>query len=850
MKKHRLLFFLLYLGIFLFTLTAEEVNIVVTDRDLEIPLEGVRIIETTTGIETYTDFNGEAVLSIPDSIDRVVIVAELIGYEDKKTLVKDFETTLTLKMLMEGVLEGQELVIEVEAIGETDEEVGVSTVIEKEIIKASSKMGIIEDVINAVKLLPGVSYSGSFGAYLSVRGSDPDGVTAVQDGFVVKYPYHWGGAFSIFNPNIVESVKFSTGVFSSKYGQATSGLLDVTTVSPTEGFKFNTISSTSTLEAFLQLPFGVNQEFGVLGGARLTNYDLILKAADITATAIESETLLEMLSAISRAPYIYDFYLKIVYRPNPRFEWYVNGFWGNDGVGSAFSSDSVDTDTDVAFDFDFQYLNTDLFANTGVKILAGDNLLIHLLGGYEYWNSDIDVSITEYGSRFYSDAFLAEYGYLVAPGSESFFVDTESRYQSYTLKHGIQGRLDFDLSLSDRVLLQFGLGGHLDFTDNYGSGQFWTIAIGDSGPVYRKLTFENQAENNRLLNSFLYANSELSIIPELLAVDIGCRLDHSFLMGENDFSLNTYPVPGPRLNLTFTPPWSNNFFLDNTFSIGSGLFSKNPFESVAINAGLGLEDFEIAIPKTFMNLIGWETSFPLGFRFKIEAYYKFIFDRFYSNSVINESTDEQETRIHNDGIGHAGGFDFLLDRKTSRHFDGLLSYSFIYARYYYPEADGVKSAINPREEWYFPSFHRYHTLHLLLNIKPVRSMTLTVKLSFATGTPKTEFGEKEMFVGSIENPDGSTAVAEMYSRKSFYSDTLRQNISLPLDVKLSFNNFFKNSRLRWEGYIAVQDLLAPLLYSILPGENVNTSIWSGEDQAAPSAAFSIPLPSIGFELSY
>jgi len=838
------------LFLFILPLYAEDLSISVTDRDLEIPLEGVRIIETSTGIETFTDYDGEAVLSVPDNLERAVLVAELIGYEDKKVLVKDFAEPLILEMLMEGVLEGEELVIEVEAVGETDEEVGVSTVIEKEVIQASSKMGIIEDVMNAVKLLPGVSYSGSFGASLSVRGSDPDGVTAVLDGFVVKYPYHWGGAFSIFNPNIVESVKFSTGVFSSKYGQASSGLLDITTVSPTEGFKFNGVSSTSTLEAFLQYPFGRNREFGVLGGARLTNYDLALKFVDITSSAFNWETLQEMLSAISRAPYIYDFYLKTVYRPDQKFEWYVNGFWGNDGVGSAYADASIDTDTDVFFDFDFRYLNIDLFVNTGVKILAGDNLLIHFLSGYEYWESDIDASITEYGTRFYSDPFLEEFGYLVPPGTDSFFVSTESKYQSSTLKHGVQERLDFDFSVSSRVLLQFGLGSYIDFTDNSGSGQFWTIDQGENGPVYRKLTFENKAEDNRIINSFLYVNSEISLIPDLLSSDFGCRVDHSYLAGEDDFSLNTYPVPGPRLNITFTPPWKNSFFLDNTFSAGTGLFSKTPFESMELNKDLGIEDFEITIPKTFMNLLGWETSLPGGFRFKIEGYYKYIFDLFYYNNVINEDTNKQETLLHNDGKGHAGGFDFLLDRKTSRYIDGLISYSFIYARYYNPESDGTESSSSLRGVWYFPYFHRYHTLNLLINVKPIRSVTFTAKLSFATGTPKREYGEKEMFAGYIENPDGTTAVAEMYSRESFYSDTLRQNISLPLDVKLSVNNYFKNSKLRWSGYIAVEDVLSPILYRVLPRDSVNTSIWSGEDQAAPSAAFSIPLPSIGFELSY
>lgn len=846
-------YFLPGIFLFFFSLPAaygETVSIAVIDKDLEIPLEGVRLIETQSNTEVYTDSDGQAELTIDTSIGRAVVVAELIGYEDKKILVKEFDKPLTVEMIMEGLVIGEELVIEAEAIGESDEEVGVSTVIEKEVVQATAKIGVIEDVLTAVKLLPGVSYGGRFGTSLSVRGSAPDGVSAGMDGFIVKYPYHWGGAFSIFNPNIVETVKFSTGIFSAKYGQATSGLLEVTTVTPNDGLKYQANLSTSTVETFLQLPFGKRQEAGLFAGARLTNYDLTLAVLNKAADLYEPGTLKEMLAAVSRAPYIYDFYLKLNYRPADRFEWYVNGFWGNDGVSSAFEDASIDTETNIAYNFDFRYYNTDFFVNTGVRFLAGDNLFIHLLGGYEYWQSDIDGFIEEFGTHFYSDAFLEEYGALVPPGTESFSVSTESSYISSTLKHGIQGRLDFDLTPGDRFLLQFGLGTYLDLTDNTGSGSFWSIQYDDGVPVYRNIDFENTAEDNKLLNSFIYINSTLSLVPDLLEMEAGCRIDHSYLMGAEGFSLNTYPVPGPRFNLRLTPLREGSFFTSNTFSLGAGLFSKTPFETVDVNEEMGLNDFDIAVPKTFMSILGWETKLPLGFRFRIEGYYKYIYDRFYSNNVTNEETGDRETIIHNDGYGHAAGFDILFDKKTSRYFDGLISYSFIFARYYNPVSDGVTSARAPREQWYYPSFHRFNTLNLMMNIKPAVWMTVTATLSFATGTPKTEYDDKEMFVGYFEEPDGTTTAAEMYSRKSYYSDTLRSNISLPLDIKITFHNYFKKSKLEWEFYIAAEDILSPLLYELLPRDNLDTSLWNGDDRAAPSASFAIPIPSIGFQLSY
>jgi hypothetical protein len=831
------------------TLHAEQLVIRVLDRDIEIPLEGVRIVETQTGKETYTDASGEATLVFDLPGERAVIVAELIGYEDKKVLVKDFDAPLVIEMIMEGVLVGEELVIEAEAAGETDAEVGVSTVIEKEVIESSAKMGIIEDVINAVKLLPGVSYSGSFGTSLSVRGSAPDGVTAVMDGFVVKYPYHWGGAFSIFNPNIVESVKFSTGIFSAKYGQATSGILDVTTVTPNEGFKYQTIFSTSTFETFLQVPFGKQNQFGIFAGARLTNYDFTLTVLDAGADLFNDQTLKELLSGFSRAPYIYDFYFKTNYRPADKIEWYINGFWGNDGVSSAFDDIDIDFSTEVSYNFDFKYYNTDLFANTGIQFLPTDNLLIHLLGGYEYWKSDIDGFIEEFGTHFYSDAFLEEYGYLVPPGEDSFFVSTESEFESNVIKHGLQGSLDLDFTPSERVLLQAGLGTYFDITDNTGSGEFWSVEYDDDFPVYRKTGFENEAEDNKLLTSFIYANSSIFLVPDLLEMEAGVRLDHSYLMGAEGYDLNTYPVLGPRLRFTVTPPWEGPFFKKHVFSAGVGLFSKTPFEANEISENMGLEDFDVAMPKTVMTIIGWETGLAAGFRFKIEGYYKYIFDRFYTNSVLDEKTGLQEDIIHNDGIGHAAGFDLILDRRTSRYFDGLLSYSFIFARYLDPETDGIEDTSDPRGEWYYPSFHRFNTLNLLITSKPAAWVTFTTKLSFATGIPRLEYGDTEMFVGYFEEPDGTTTIAEMYSRRSYYSDTLRTNFALPLDIKVSFHNYFKDSKLEWEFYLAVEDVLSPLLYELLPEDDVDTNLWSGEDQESPSSSFSIPIPSIGFRLS-
>ncbi len=846
---------ILVLIISLFSLKVYALDIFVLDRDLEIPLEGVRIREADSGYETYSDFDGNAVIEIADSTSRAVIIAELIGYETRKQLITNFGDTLIIELLMEGVLEGQELVVEVEAIGETDEEVGVSTVIEKEIIQAAAKMGIIEDVMNAVKILPGVSYSGGFGSQMSVRGGDPSGLTAVMDGFVTKYPNHWGGAFSIFNPNIVESIKFSPGIFSVKHGQATSALLEINTIDPNDGLKYSGILSTSTLEGFYQTPLGKKDEFGLLAGFRLTNYDLALRAVELVGNTLGIKELTDTIAPISTAPYIYDFYLKALYEPTQTFKWHLNGFWGNDGIGVE-NVEIGDKTKEIANEFLFFYKNSDIFFNTGLKFLPTSDLLMNIVFGYEYWAYDLEADINEEGYREYSDEFLAdeEFASMIIPvGAAGYEVYTNTHIEQNNTKQSVQGRYDLDWSINDNYLLQFGFGTNLDITSTSQDSSMWVID--KKSLQYQNLTYAESADDTKNLTSFIYTNLNANLIPDLLKMDLGIRADHAYFMGEDDYTLNTYPEIAPRVNFVISPTIGNNIFKDNVFSIGSGVFNKNPFLNGGMDKDLGIEDFELVSEKTFTSVLGWETHLPGDIRFKIEGYYKYVYDRFYYNTV-TDLEGGQNPIMHFDGYGNVGGGDFLIDKKVSRYIDGLFSYTYVYARYQEPEDDnagGLSSAFGGNEtrgQDYYPSYHRFHTMNLLLNIKPTGNFTFTTKLTFATGNPKDEDGETTMFAAYVNDREGNAQVAEMYSRTSYYSETLRSNYSLPLDFKFSWHNYLKNTKYEWEIYLAIQDVLAPVMGMIQPSESTQTSQWSGDSEEAASSGFSFPIPSIGFSMSF
>ena len=263
---------------------------------------------------------------------------------------------------------------------------------------------------------------------------------------------------------------------------------------------------------------------------------------------------------------------------------------------------------------------------------------------------------------------------------------------------------------------------------------------------------------------------------------------------------------------------------------------------------MGLKDFDIPMPKSLCTVLGLELGFPLGFKFKLEGYYKYYFDRFYINT--DDSSGKREYLVHSDGIGHAAGFDILIERKISKYIDGWICYSFIFARYLNPASDNLESKTTmqgePTKTWYYPSYHRFHNLNIILNIRPRPWLTITPSLSFSTGIPKTDKGDIEMFAAELE--DGTWA--EMYARKQSYSDTLRTDFSIPFDLKIAFNCFFPKIKLRFEFYMAVEDLFV-FLYS--PNSNEKDfNKYTGEEQPSTAASYAmpIPIPSIGIKLNF
>jgi len=816
---------LLAMGQFLYS---ENIQLIFIDRDLDWPLEGVMVQIVGEEQVYYSDFEGKLTLELDTVSQRTVILAQYPGYDNLRYALKAGEDEIRLDMLISGVIEGEELVVERSVPGKSDETPGVSVVMDAEEMDTTANIGVVEDAMSSIKTLPGVGYAGGWNAMPSIRGGDPNELAAVLDGVYITFPYHWGGAFSIFNPNMTESVKLSHGIFSARYGKALAGILEVNSKDIYKDTRSDIIVSTSSTDLFVQTPISDKMDL-FLGGK---------------VTYLETVMFLSPDESITVPPYIRDFYGKWEYRPINPLKFYINAFVGSDGVGvdAQITSEGIN----MSQHFDYTYLNS--FIVLGAELARGADSLYQLSFGYNSNIMDTEFEMSYGGTREYSDAFVADYGSLpgVVAGAGYSLDGLSNEGESSTHMHQLQGRLQGDHSLNENHLLSWGLEEVFNFSDSserfYGfsdqyTGSSWELVFGE-------ITLNS--EGNKTTETAGYLTWEIGSDNTEIKGEVGVRGEH-FYVWNKDFDLKTYPVFSPRYQLSWKTLEDKGALDELSLSLGSGLFAHFPMEGAMIEKEWGLEDFSVGANRSFMQVLGTDIAFLNDWSFQLEGYYKYLYNRLYI--VIDNAASEQELDIHQDGTGHVGGFDLMLKKDINRYFDGYLSYSFIYSRLmnpYEPVSDS-ESAILPRgaplNQWYYPDYHRFHNANLVVNWHPAPGWTFTTSASFATGNPMREVGDVFFYPANYNG-----TIIERYQRDSNYSDSLRYPFTIPVDFRLSYKRYKKGSKWQEEFYIAVEDAFVNLY---TPQGNSSYNSFTGTE--TPSGAdfnIGIPIPSIGYKASY
>lgn len=828
-------------------LFADGLKITVMDKDLDFPLEGAKVsLDSDPKITEIADEDGNAVLSIPDSVSSGTIKAKFPGYRDGSVKFSSSDESVTIYMSIADVIEGKELVVNRAAPEKKEEKIGVATVMSKEQMHTTANIGIAEDCMASIRTLPGVSFSGAWGSEPSIRGGDPREAACLLDGMYTIFPWHWGGGVSIFNPSMTDTIKLSNGVFSAKYGRASAGLLEATTITPDyENFHLNAGFSTTCADAFAQVPFGKDVG-GLLLGAHVSYLDPVVWAFKKMGSSD--------LDSIKRAPYIRDVFMKTNLTPTPELFVSVIGFFGSDGLEMNQTEEKDGLKTKAIMDYDiYQALG-----GINVKYLANDKLLFHGNVAYNGMFEDMDMNVTESGSIKYNDEFVNKYGSEfpgVKNGGSYNIPELKSQMTEKIDNHLVSGRLESEIELNERNHLCVGVEETFSTAKTTEKQDGWTDIEINGKNLFRHVDFSSVSDGNCIYDHAAFLCWTFGNDNDLIQSELGVRGEFiSLKNSSDDFTLNFIPDVCPRASFTFTP-WRNiGEFEKISFTAGSGLFVSIPRETMILSKDMEIGSSDMHSNRAIFSVLGTNVDLESGWNFKLESYYRYYLSRIYAYSYTDESSNYQDVKFSADsnGKGHVFGIDSMIEKKAGGAWDGYLSYSFSWARMKNPA--GIKSGVyapnsmygDPLDEWYYPRYHRFHTLNLVSNWHFRKNWTFTVKGTFATGAPKDKVGDVGCYAARMD--DGT--VIQRYTRSSFYSDTLRNQISCPIDLRIAYEWKSNNDKTSWEFYFALQDVFVNL-YS--PKGEKSFNKYTGEmSDVAESADFNmgIPIPSVGMKVKF
>lgn len=815
------------------TIVMRNLELFVIDGDLEEPLIGAAVM-LTDGSRTETDGTGRAFVSVLPNAEAEIRVS-YPGYDERTLRVRPgtaarFDIVLYMST---GVMEHEELVVEgrrPEVRGESG-----SVSLGGERMATAARIGLIEDVMAAVKLLPGVGYTGLFDALPSIRGGQPTDLGASLDGFYIDNPYHWGGGFTIFDPQSIASARLFHGVFSVRYTRTVSGLLELKSKTPSREYAsldVNLSTSAAGFNASMPLPDfsrpDGNPRGAMMLAGKVSYWDPFVTFAKGLAKFV---TVLDPVKSVSTAPYIRSLTMLANYTVSPGLDLNLHGYAGGDGVEVMYDNLSGTGPLLTNSLIKFEWENLIAFLQSRLTFYPRPDMTVKALFGASY-NTEYYLSDTTY-KRDYGD-------------------DSQVVYTYDDATSGFQLRGDFDWDWGNNFL--FSAGAEEIVRDWYETVETNMTLADRYGNDYLRTTPEIR---NAGLMTGLYSLLEYRDPALRYAAEAGVRLDHFYLAGDG-FSVNSMPVLNPRVNLDYYPVRERGNIGLLTLSAGTGLFSSVDETAAEIAKEYGVKDFDLKQAKSSTTVAGLKLDFLGNWSLIFETYYKYVFDRMYRTSVADSSATGNATarRKYNfDGDAHIAGFDMMLQKLEGRFVDGWISYSFNWARYRDPlrseafsgasftDAFGSTRNSDRTGVWYYPYFHRFSNLNIVLNFKPRRDFSIYARTGFASGAPRFLVGEPNR----LEEP---TESGRLYTRNTRYSDSERSDPSIPLDLKFIWRFAYPGSRALTEVYVAVENAVS-LVYSPDPPTTFNPYT-GAEEPSGDITSFNLPIPmvSFGFRWSY
>lgn len=626
---------------------------VIDETGQPIEFATVRVVGTTLG--TNTDLKGMYELSVPKQ-DTIMVEFSCLGYSSvKRQLIKpEGSVTLNPKLYEKSTELAEVQVTEFKKQTNTMQGVDVST------LNLTPSVGgrSVEAVIST---MAGVSSKNEMSSQYMVRGGSYDENSVYINGIEVYRPQLISSGqqegLSVINPDMVNSVNFSTGGFNAEYGDKMSSVLDITYRQP-EAFE-------GAVSASLQggsLSIGASSnKFSMLHGARYKRNSSLLGSLE---------------SKGEYDPQYFDYQTYLVYKPSKKFN---VSFLGNVSINDyrfvpASRETSFGTSTNAkSFKVYFDGQEKDKFytyfgaLSLNYKLNKGNDFTLQ---GSAYQTNEL-VAYDIHGEYWLDEAGTSgEDGKGGELGVGKYHEHARNRLKIDVFNIALKG----NTSINNNNL-SYGVEMRREKTYDRSREWQWRDSAGYSLPhipeevnVIYNLSSSHDLSSTRFA-AYVQDTYKVMLDKGLLTINGGVRVSH--------WDFNKETLVSPRFSLGFIPERNNHLSL----RFAGGLYYQAPFYKEYRfdvygedgNAWINLNE-NIKSQRSIHAILGGDYTFRAmdrPFKFTAEVYYKNL------SNLIPYEVDNLKMVYSgfNSSKGYAAGIDMKLFGQFVEGTDSWISFS-------------------------------------------------------------------------------------------------------------------------------------------------------------------------------
>ena len=756
----------------------------VSDKDGN-PIELASVMVVSQGKLAMTNLKGEFHMQL-HSADSVKVRFSMIGYKSKERVLRRPQGKQTLLVQLLDDNEMQEVVVE----GKTKQH-GTTEELDVDKVKQgpSASGNAVEEM---VQTQAGVSTHSELSSQYNVRGGTFDENSVYINNIEVYRPFLVRSGqqegLSIINPDMVQSVGFSTGGFEAKYGDKMSSALDITYKRP----KRTEASLTASLlgaSAYLGI---ASKKFTWTNGVRYKTNRYLLGSLQTKG---------------EYKPSFLDYQTYLSWQPSKR--WQID-FIGNIS-DNHYNFQPEDRETNFGtlqnvkkFRVYFDGQEKDLFRT----YFGSLSITRHLSP-----RTDVSLLASAFSTREQERYDIqGQYWLTQTETSENLGVGTYMQHSRDYLKANVK---------SLKLMLQHRMGKHkIDGGLTYKIEQ---VRENSTEYEYRDSAGYNVPHTGRDLRMIyaLRAKNELNAkriesylqdtwnfqtrdsVPTLFTFNYGVRFAH--------WSFNGESIVSPRASLTITPGKNRNL----SFRIAGGLYYQAPFykelrdTSMVNGITYATLNQSVRSQRSIHALASMSYRFEMmgrPFKFTAEAYYKAL------SQLVPYSVDNVKVTYYGDqhATGHATGLDLKLFGEFVPGTDSWLTLSVMNTRMRLngksiPLPTDQRYALNLYFTDYFPGTTRWR---------------MSLKLAYADGLPFAT-PHQELENNSFRAPAYKRADIGMSYRLLDNHDGSRNTIFKNVWIGLDCLNLFGINNVNsyyWVTDIAGQQYAVP---NFLTGRQIN-----------------------------